>query len=110
MPNKFSLKWKKFSMKLQRTLKQISTVKILVSKVLNDINVTYHFKQICEKSTIKVNKEIAINLLETRITLYIRVRAHSFPKSVREKHKAASKKGSLRTEMKKACCSKDLGH
>ena len=37
---------------------------IVVSKVLNDINVTYHFKQICEKSAIKVNKEITVNLLE----------------------------------------------
>ena len=63
---------------------------ILVSKVLNDINVTYHFKQISEMSAIKVNKEIAINLLATLITLYIRVRAHSFAKSVREKHKVES--------------------
>ena len=83
---------------------------ILVSKVLNDMNVTHHFKQICEKSSIKVNKEIAINLLETLANLYIRDRSHSFAKSVREKHKVASKKGPLRTEMKKPSCSKDLGH
>ena len=77
---------------------------VIVSKVLHEIQVEYHFKQKCANTSMKVDKEIAKNLLENPITLYIRVRSHSFAKLVREKHKAASKgrgKRSLRTEIRK---------
>ena len=57
-----------------------------------------------------MKSEFRINLLENILTLYIRVRAFSFAKDVREKHKAARKAlrkrpPPLRTEIKKASSS-----
>ena len=55
-----------------------------------------------------MKQEFRINLLEHILTLYFRVRAFSFTKDVREKHKAAHKalrKCSLRTEIKKVSSS-----
>ena len=52
----------------------------------------------------KVSKEIAVNLLEELMLLYLRIRSHSFAKYVKETYKMKSKKSkehSLRT-IKKA--------
>jgi len=52
-------------------------------------------------------------MLEDMLTLYIRVRSHSFAKDQQQLHKKTkgeTKTRSLRTEIKKASSSLDKGH
>ena len=87
--------------------------KLLLCKILEDCSVNDNFKYICESADRKVNKEVAKNLLENLILLYIRVRSHSYAKKLKESHKVSkktSKKRSLRTEIKLASSSTDYGH
>ena len=61
----------------------------------------------------EVKKEVALNLLEDLLMLYIRVRTFSFVKDKQQLHKIRAKKGkskSLRTEIKKQSTSLDQGH
>jgi len=61
----------------------------------------------------KVAKEICYNLLEDMLTLYIRVRSHSYSKDKQQQHKIAKstvKSRSLHTEIKKSSSSLDSGH
>ena len=51
-----------------------------------------------------MKKEIGLNLLEDMLTLYIRVRAHSYARDKQQLHKVSknkTKNRSLRTEIKK---------
>ena len=60
----------------------------------------------------KVSKEVALNLLDHLMTLYICVRTFSLVKEKNELHKIAlkrKKKNSLRTQIKKASTSLDQG-
>ena len=78
--------------------------KDLVTQSLKNITINSNFNNI-PSGDIHMKKEFRINLLENILTLYFPVRAFSFAKDVREKHKAAHKamrKRSLRTEIKKA--------
>ncbi|XP_057290251.1 uncharacterized protein LOC130612937 [Hydractinia symbiolongicarpus] len=87
--------------------------KELVSSMLTDSTILSNFKMICEGIDPKVKKEICINLLEHLLTLFVRVRTFSYAEDVREKHKAAKKKGkkrSLRTELKQTSIATDMGH
>ena len=59
----------------------------------------------------KVSKENALNLLEELISLYTRIRSHSFAKEITESHKMKSKRSkerSLRTSIKRT--SLEFGH
>ena len=79
--------------------------KDLVTQSLKNIKINSTFNAIILSVDIHMEKEFRINLLEHILTLYFRVRAFSFAKDVREKHKGAHKalrKRSLRTEIKKA--------
>ena len=79
--------------------------KDLVTQSLKIITIISNFNAIILSVDIHMKKEFRKNLLEHILTLYFRVRAFSFDKDVREKHRAAhkaSRKRSLRTEIKKA--------
>jgi len=54
-----------------------------------------------------------MNLLEQILTLFVRLRTFSFAKDIREKHKLAkkaSRKRSLRTDIKQSSSTTVLGH
>ena len=77
--------------------------KDLVTQSLKNVTINSNFNDIILSVDIHMKNEFHINLLEHILTLYFRVRAFSFAKDVREKHKAAHKalrKRSLRTEIK----------
>ena len=85
----------------------------LVKEVMKDCSVLSYYNTICSTIDISINKELRKNVLEHMITLYFRVRTFSFAKDVREKYKVAKKKvrsRSLRTSIKIASSSTDLGH
>ena len=82
--------------------------KDLVTQSLKNISINSNFNDNILSADIHMKKEFRINLLDHILTLYFRVRAFSFAKDVREKHKAAHealRKCSLRTEIKKASSS-----
>ena len=84
--------------------------KRMVSQLLKNPSVLLNFNKVRSQSVEKVSKEIALNLLEHLIMLYIRVRTFSLVKDKIELHKIASKRKkarSLRTEIKKASSSLD---
>ena len=94
-----------FSLKIQS--------QVIVETVLRDVLVMSDMKAICRDADQKVDKEVAKNLFENLVLLFIRVRSHSIAKSIREKHKTshkAGKKRSLRTEIKQSSSSTELGH
>ena len=65
--------------------------KDLVTQSLKNITINSNFNDIILSVDIHMKKEVRVNLLEHILTLYFRVRALSFAKDVREKHKAAHK-------------------
>ena len=86
---------------------------MMVSQLMENPSVLCNFNTVRNQSVEKVSKEIALNLLEHLITLYVRVRAFSLAKDRRELHNITSKrkkKRSLCTEIKKASNSLDQGH
>lgn len=65
------------------------------------------------KCSLHVEKELSLNLLQDLLLLYVRARAFSHVKQMKDKFKLQSKKlkeRSLRTEIKKASSSLDMGH
>ena len=61
----------------------------------------------------KVNKEVVLNLLEDLLTLYIRVRTFSFVNQKKEKFKLEAKKqkmNSLRESINKFSSTLEMGH
>ena len=69
--------------------------------------------QNCHVVEPKVPDEICFNILEKMPMLFTRVRSFSYAKDIREKYKSKKKqvkKSSLRTEIKKASSSTDMGH
>ena len=77
----------------------------LVSQLLLNSSVQGNYLDVCSRADIeKVPKEIALNLLEHLLLLYIRVRSFSFAKDKLKKHKfeiQQRKTKSLRTELKR---------
>jgi len=62
------------------------------------------FKGLCHNSELEVDKEIMMSLLKTLIGLFIRIRSHSYAKTVKEKYIAKNKTlkaRPLRTEIEK---------
>jgi len=85
----------------------------LVSLMMNDAMLLAYFSGIRKSCELNVKKENALDLLEDMLTLYIRVRSHSFAKDQQQLHKKTkgeTKTRSLRTEIKKASSSLDKGH
>ena len=72
-----------------------------------------NYDSLCYSTDPKVNKELSLNLLESMLELFVKVRMFSFGRDIKEKHKVKNKKAkarSLRTEIKKSSCSKDFNH
>ena len=72
-----------------------------------------NYDSLCYSTDPKVNKELSLNLLESMLELFVKVRMFSFARDIKEKHKVKNKKAkarSLRTEIKKSSCSKDFNH
>ena len=87
--------------------------KTMVSTLIKNSYILSNYTTIRDLSTEKVSKEVALNLLENIIMLYVRVRVFSLVKDNRELHKMEAKKKrlkSLRTEIKKASQSLAKGH
>ena len=85
----------------------------MVSELLRNSSVLCNFNKLRNMTTEKVSKEIAFNLLEQLVLLYIRVRTFSWVKSRNDLEKIKSKKKkvrSLRTEIKKASSTLENGH
>ena len=75
----------------------------LVTACLKDTTLKANMSCIIAKADLEIDKEVATNVFESLIHLFIRVRSHSFAKDIKEKlkrRKSLSKKRSLRTEMK----------
>ena len=64
---------------------------VLLLKLLKDCFIKSNFQHVCHAAAQRVDKEIAINLLEQLLLLYIRVRSHSYAKNKKEAHKARKK-------------------
>ena len=85
----------------------------LMDNMFQNSTIISNFKSICNDIDPKVDKEISLDLLERILILYVRVRAFSYAKDIREKHKVAkkvTKKRPLRTEIKQGSCSLETGH
>ena len=85
----------------------------IVSSLLKDPWILACFSKIRSKSESPVQKEVAMNLFEDMLSLYIRVRSHSYAKNKQQLHKIQSgktKARSLRTDMKQKSSSLDMGH
>ena len=89
-------------------------IKSMVLTLLRNCQILSNFLTICGKSDIEiVDKEIAKNLLESLITLYLRARTFKFVSLKKEAFKLESKKKklkSLRTSIKKASKDLESGH
>ena len=84
-------------------IKEMQTKSIIIS----------NYDLLCYSIEPKVNKELSLNLLESMLELFVKVRMFSFASDVKEKHKVKNKKTkarSLRTEIKKSSSSKDFNH
>ena len=85
----------------------------LVSEMLQNCHVVSSYRLICYGVEPKVPDEICFNILEKMLMLFTRVRTFSYAKDICEKYKSKkkhAKKSSLRTEIKKASSSTDMGH
>ena len=80
----------------------------LVSEMLQNFHVVSSYKLICYGVEPKVPDEICFNILEKMLMLFTRVRTFSYAKDKSKKKQV--KKSSLRTEIKKASSSTDMGH
>ena len=83
-------------------MKNFDTEK-MVSKLIT--NTEAQFLVVCQESEHKINKELAVNLLEHLLTLYLRVRSFSYAKDQVQKHKMDTKtvkQSALRNELQKS--------
>ena len=86
---------------------------LLTSQLIKNPFVKCDIKIIWESADIICDSETSKNLLEELIILYLHVRSHSYAKKIKETlkmKKKTAKNRSLRTEIKRASSSKDLGH
>jgi len=87
--------------------------KKIVSDLLCEIEILSSFSNIRQSAAIKTKKEMAMNILEDALMLYIRVRTFSFVKDLKAQHQLANsqkKSRSLRTEIKRSTCTLEKGH
>ena len=85
----------------------------LVANLETDVVIKANFSDICGDADLKVDKDVAIDLLHSLLLLYVRVRVHSYATHIKEKHKQQKKEGkmkSLRTSIKQRSSTTDLGH
>ena len=85
----------------------------IVSLIMADAPLLAYYSILRNDSELEVTKEISLNLLTDMLTLYIRVRAHSYAKKKQQEHKVSkdtTKARSLRTEIKKTSDTLESGH
>ena len=85
----------------------------LITEMFKNCLVISNYRSICYGIDPEVDDEISYNTLEKILILFTRVRAFSYAKDIREKHKMKkkqAKKSSLRTQIKKSSSSTDMGH
>ena len=85
----------------------------MVSDLISNCGILSYFSKICNKSVEKVPKEIALNLLEHILMLYIRACTFSFVKDKKELFKLEAKKkkmNSLIKSIKKTSKNLEQGH
>lgn len=85
----------------------------IVASLLQNSLVILNLEKIRSNTQDKVKKEVAFNILEDLLTLYVRVRAHSYAKKRQQEYKIQSGKAksrSLRTSIKQQSSSLDTGH
>ena len=88
-------------------------IKLIAKNLLQHPQLHSHYHNIYSSCDPKICKEYAVILLEELIILYLKIRAHSHAKDVKEKNKRqkkTSKKRSLRTEIKKSSSNLEMGH
>ena len=91
----------------------IINCKEIVDTLIEDSFVLFNFSKILHSSSDKIQKEIALNLLEDLLTLYIRVRTFSFVKDKLQAFKISktqTKSNALRTAIKKKTSTSEQGH
>lgn len=84
----------------------------MVDKLLANPIILSCLSSICSSAEVKICKEMRLNLLEQMLTLFIRVRAFSYAKDIRQEHKRlkkASHQKSLRTELKRSSSNLEQG-
>ena len=85
----------------------------MVSDLISNCGISSYFSKICNKSVEKVPKEIALNLLEHILMLYIRACTFSFVKDKKELFKLEAEKkkmNSLIKSIKKISKNLEQGH
>ena len=83
----------------------------MVSGLMSNAPLVAYFNS--TKSELPVKKELALKLLEDMLSLYLRIRSHSFAKNKQQEYKVnkdATRKKSLRTERKRENPTLDSGH
>ncbi|XP_057298339.1 uncharacterized protein LOC130629219 [Hydractinia symbiolongicarpus] len=108
----FSIVESHFRQESSTTHRSIDSKK-MVSYLMNNARILCNYNKLKNASTEEVSKEIALNLLEHLIMLYIRVRVYSLVKDKCQRYNVkskAKKSRSLRTEVKKASSTLDHGH
>lgn len=108
----FSIVESHFRQESSTTHRSIDSKK-MVSYLMNNARILCNYNKLKNASTEEVSKEIALNLLEHLIMLYIRVRVYLLVKDKCQWHNVkskAKKSRSLRTEVKKASSTLDHGH
>ena len=72
-----------------------------------------NYDSLCYSIVPKLNKDLSLNLLESVLYLFVKVRMFLFSRDIKEKHKVKKKKRkalSPRTEIKKSFSSKVFNH
>ena len=85
----------------------------MVSGLMSNAPLVAYFNSMRAKSELPVKKELALKLLEDMLSLYLRIRSHSFAKNKQQEYKVnkdATRKKSLRTERKRENPTLDSGH
>lgn len=85
----------------------------MVSELLSDAPLVAYFNNMRARSELHVKKEVALNLLEDMLSLYLRIRSHSYAKNKQQNFKVnkdATRAKSLRTERKRENPTLESGH
>ena len=85
----------------------------MVSNLMSNAPLVAYFNNMRAQSELPVKKEVALNLLEDMLSLYLRIRSHSFAKNKQQNFKVnkdATRAKSLRTERKRENPTLESGH
>lgn len=75
-------------------------IKTMVLKLMKNSQVLSNFDDISKSADCYINDNIAVKLLKTLLTLYLRVRGHSYAKKIKENHKMKIKKTSQKKSLR----------